>query len=116
MAVLSLINRKGGVGKTTVTLALADHLAGVYRKKILLVDLDSQANLTLPSVGEERWQELERSKATVAERLPRTGWRPCQGLRIHLPSPESSACTSRSAAGRMPAGEGFGVEAGCHPR
>lgn len=67
MVVVSLINRKGGVGKTTLTMALADHLSGLYRKKVLLVDLDSQANLTLAAVGEERWQELERDKATVAD-------------------------------------------------
>jgi len=44
MIVLSVANRKGGVGKTTLALALATRLA--ERERVLLVDLDSQANAT----------------------------------------------------------------------
>ncbi|WP_309897179.1 ParA family protein [Archangium sp.] len=67
MTVVSLINRKGGVGKTTLTLALADHLSSLYRKRILLLDLDSQANLSTAAIGEERWQDLDRGRQTVAD-------------------------------------------------
>lgn len=44
--VISFANNKGGVGKTTTTLVMGQAFARMG-KKVLLVDLDSQANLTL---------------------------------------------------------------------
>lgn len=46
MKVISFINMKGGVGKTTVAINVAHCLAGRYGKKILLVDMDPQFNAT----------------------------------------------------------------------
>jgi chromosome partitioning protein len=45
MSVVSVINYKGGVGKTTVTANLGAELAARGRK-VLLIDLDPQASLT----------------------------------------------------------------------
>jgi len=45
MKVISIVNQKGGTGKTTTTLNLASYLAN-RGKRILLIDLDSQANTT----------------------------------------------------------------------
>lgn len=45
MSVTSVVNQKGGVGKTTVALGLASALASAGRS-VLVVDLDPQANAT----------------------------------------------------------------------
>ena len=45
MAVVAVANQKGGVGKTTVTLGIAD-AAARRGLKVLVVDLDPQANAT----------------------------------------------------------------------
>jgi chromosome partitioning protein len=50
--IISFANQKGGVGKTTTTLSLASILAS-KGKKILVVDLDPQSNLT-SGLGFER--------------------------------------------------------------
>lgn len=50
--ITALISRKGGVGKTTTAVNLSAALAGVG-KKVLLVDLDSQASASI-SLGVDR--------------------------------------------------------------
>lgn len=49
--VISLINWKGGVGKTTMTLHLAAGLASKYNVRVLLIDLDAQCNLSFLGIG-----------------------------------------------------------------
>ena len=44
--IISVVLRKGGTGKTTTLMALADGLA-IRGKKVLVIDLDSQMNLSM---------------------------------------------------------------------
>lgn len=45
MKIISLVNQKGGVGKTTTAVSLASYM-GKKKKKVLVIDLDPQANAT----------------------------------------------------------------------
>ncbi|KRA41606.1 AAA family ATPase [Pseudoxanthomonas sp. Root630] len=49
--VVSMINWKGGVGKTSLTLNIAAGLANTHSKRVLLIDLDAQCNLSFLAVG-----------------------------------------------------------------
>lgn len=61
--IIALVNQKGGVGKTTSTINIGAGLA-LKGKKVLLIDLDPQASLTL-SLG----QDASRSTKTIYEAL-----------------------------------------------
>lgn len=64
--VISLINLKGGVAKTTTTVALAETLASQFGKRILVIDLDPQTNATTILIGEKRWKEINENGWTLA--------------------------------------------------
>ncbi len=64
--VISIINLKGGVGKTTTTVALAETLSCEFRKKVLVIDLDPQTNATIMLIGEKEWRKLNDKDRTLA--------------------------------------------------
>lgn len=64
MPVVSVINYKGGVGKTTVTANLAAELA--WRGlRVLALDLDSQASLTFSFIRPDEWQNSYEQNGTI---------------------------------------------------
>jgi chromosome partitioning protein len=64
--IISTINLKGGVGKTTTTIALAEFLSAEKNQKVLVIDLDPQTNATVLLLGEDRWKELNEKELTLA--------------------------------------------------
>ena len=61
--ILSVVNNKGGVAKTTSILIFSELLA-YLGKKVLVVDLDGQSNLSLAL-----HQYVEDSSANIAGRI-----------------------------------------------
>lgn len=62
--VVSVINYKGGVGKTTVTANLASEMVS-RGKKVLVIDLDPQTNLTFSYMKVEDWSRTCEKKKTI---------------------------------------------------
>src|SRR3954467_2253821 len=62
--VVSVINFKGGVGKTTLTANLGAELASRgYR--VLLIDLDPQASLTFSFFSAQHWNDHLATSGTI---------------------------------------------------
>ena len=65
--VISFINYKGGVGKTTTTYHVGCSLALFHGKRVLLIDVDPQANLTFLCATPGRWETFKRVNGTIAD-------------------------------------------------
>ena len=65
--IISFINLKGGVGKTTTTLAIAEFLAEQEQQRVLVIDLDPQTNATISLIEEGEWQKLDAAGQTIQQ-------------------------------------------------
>ena len=65
--VVSLINLKGGVGKTTTTVQLAECLVSEFNDRVLVIDLDPQTNATISLIDEKKWGDLNDHRQTIAQ-------------------------------------------------
>ena len=68
MRTTAVVNHKGGVGKTTVTMNLAAELAE-RGNKVLLIDLDSQGNLTQAAGTILSVSNIEEDEYTIANAI-----------------------------------------------
>ena len=62
---VSIINLKGGVGKSTLTMILGEFLAFQHAKNVLLIDMDSQANLSYCMIPAEQITMQENQNRTT---------------------------------------------------
>jgi len=83
--VISVINMKGGVGKTTLSFNLAFELS-LRGKKVLLIDLDPQSNATIVSMSDSELSTHKSTKKTMADALMRS-YRPIAPIRQLTPPP-----------------------------
>lgn len=63
--VISTVNMKGGVGKTTLTVNLATCLAKIYQKRVLILDLDSQISATLSLISPHEFAKVRKKRRTL---------------------------------------------------
>ena len=63
--VVSFINYKGGVGKTTSAYHVACSLAQHRRQRVLMIDIDPQTNLTFLCASIEQWERRKQNVGTI---------------------------------------------------
>lgn len=63
--VMSVLNMKGGVGKTTLSAHLFREFYKVTRKNVLVVDLDPQFNLTQTLFDEKKYEKMKVEGKTI---------------------------------------------------
>lgn len=66
MKIISIFNNKGGVGKTTLTFHLASILAEMG-KKVLILDLDSQCNISLYGMNEDELEKVWKAEDKIID-------------------------------------------------
>jgi chromosome partitioning protein len=64
--IISTVNMKGGVGKTTLTVNLATCLAKDFGKRVLILDLDSQISATLSLISPHEFAKVRKKRRTLS--------------------------------------------------
>jgi len=64
---LAVANRKGGVGKSSVSVMLSYALSGWGGKRVLVIDVDSQCNASMILIGGRGWRDARNAHRTIAD-------------------------------------------------
>lgn len=102
MRVVSVINYKGGVGKTTMTANLAGELA--WRgQRVLMIDLDPQASLTFSFITPDEWERDFEDKKTIKTWFDAFAARESAGLEdlVFTPSRTAALLKERGKKGQV---------------
>lgn len=63
--VISILNRKGGVGKTTLSIALAETIVWERSEDVLLIDLDPQASASEALMSPAAYEQVREADRTL---------------------------------------------------
>ncbi len=66
---IAVMNTKGGVGKSTIVLALAETLAAFHGKNVLVIDSDAQASVSSMLMTVSSLYKLQSDGATIVDYL-----------------------------------------------
>src|SRR5262249_27261490 len=64
-SVMAAINFKGGTGKTTVALAIAEGICRLMRKRVAVIDCDFQCSASIALLGRRTLNDLILKNATM---------------------------------------------------
>ena len=66
---VAIMNTKGGVGKSTLVLALAETLAAMHGKTVLIIDADAQASVSAMLMSATNLHKLQTGGSTIVDLL-----------------------------------------------
>jgi chromosome partitioning protein len=69
---IAMMNTKGGVGKSTLVLALAETISAYHGKNVLVIDSDAQASVSSMLVTVSNLYKLQSEGATIVDYLHAT--------------------------------------------
>jgi chromosome partitioning protein len=69
---IAVMNTKGGVGKSTLVLALAETLSALHGKTVLIIDSDAQASVSAMLMTAANLHKLQSNGLTIVDLLGQT--------------------------------------------
>lgn len=66
---IAVMNTKGGVGKSTLVLSLAETLSAQFRKNVLIIDSDAQASVSAMLLSSANLHRLQSDGLTIVDLL-----------------------------------------------
>ena len=66
---IAVMNTKGGVGKSTLVLALAETISAYHGKNVLVIDSDAQASVSSMLMSVSSLYKLQSEGATIVDYL-----------------------------------------------